>query len=49
MFNTRFSDAGNCYVNKSRLSVRLNSFSSLKAKVWNCLKLDHLINAYGVY
>ena len=25
-YNTRFSDAGNFYVNKSRLSVRLNSF-----------------------
>ena len=39
-YNTRFSDTGNFYVNKSRLSVRLNSFSALGAKVWNCLKLD---------
>ena len=39
-YNTRFSDAGNFYVNKSRLSVRLNSFSALGAKVWNCLKPD---------
>ena len=32
-YNTRFSDAGNFYVNKSRLSVRLNSFSAYGAKV----------------
>ena len=36
--NTRFSDAGNLYVNKSRLSIRLNSFSIFGAKSWNCLK-----------
>ena len=36
--NTRFSDAGNLYVNKSRLSIRLNSFSIFGAKLWNCLK-----------
>ena len=44
MFNTRFSDAGNCYVNKSRLSVRLNSFLVLKAKVWNWLKFDQCVS-----
>ena len=38
MLNARFSAAGNFYVNKSRLSVRLNSFTVLEAKVWNCLK-----------
>ena len=25
-YNTRFSDVGNLYVNKSRLSIRINSF-----------------------
>ena len=39
-YNTRFSDAGNFYVKKPRLSVRLNSFSALVAKVWNYLKPD---------
>ena len=39
-YNTRFSDTGNFYINKSRLSVRLNSFSAFGAKVWNCLKPD---------
>ena len=38
--NTRFSDAGNLYVNKSRLNIRLNSFSIFGAKLWNCLKSD---------
>ena len=36
--NTRFSDVGNLYVNKSRLSIRLNSFFHFGAKLWNCLK-----------
>ena len=36
--NTRFSDVDNLYVNKSRLSIRLNSFSNFGAKLWNCLK-----------
>ena len=36
--NTRFSDAGNLYVNKSRLGIQLNSFSIFGAKLWNCLK-----------
>ena len=39
-YNTRFSDAGNLYVNKSRLSIQLNSFSIFGAKLWNCLKPD---------
>ena len=39
-YNTRFSDVGNLYVNKSRLSIRLNSFSVFGAKLWNCLKPD---------
>ena len=39
-YNTRFSDAGNLYVNKSRLRIRLNSFSIFGAKLWNCLKPD---------
>ena len=34
------SDDVNFGVNKSRLSDRLNSFSILEAKVWNCLKPD---------
>ena len=37
-YNTRFSDAGNLYVNKSRLGIQLNSFSIFGAKLWNCLK-----------
>ena len=39
-YNTRFSDVGNLHVNKSRLSIRLNSHSILGAKLWNCLKPD---------
>ena len=39
-YNTRFSDVGNLYVNKSRLSIRLNSLSVFRAKLWNCLKPD---------
>ena len=37
-YNTRFSDAGNFYVHKSRMRIQLNSFSILGAKLWNCLK-----------
>ena len=37
-YNTRFSDAGNFYFNKSRLRIQLNSFSIFRAKLWNCLK-----------
>jgi len=33
-----FSDAGNLYVNKSRLRIQLNSSSIFGAKLWNCLK-----------
>ena len=36
----RFSDAGNLYINKSRLTIQLNSFSIFGAKLWNCLKPD---------
>ena len=39
-YNTRFSDAGNLYVSKSRLRIQLNSFSIFGAKLWNCLKPD---------
>ena len=39
-YNTRFSDAGNLYVNKSRLRIQLNSFSIFGAKLWNCLKAN---------
>ena len=39
-YNTRFSDAGNLYINKSRLRIQLNSFSIFGAKLWNCLKPD---------
>ena len=39
-YNTRFSDAGNLYVNKSRLRIQLDSFSIFGAKLWNCLKPD---------
>ena len=39
-YNTRFSDAGNLNVNKSRLGIQLNSFSIFGAKLWNCLKPD---------
>ena len=39
-YNTRFSDAGNLSVNKSRLSIQLNSFSIFGAKLWNSLKHD---------
>ena len=31
--NTRFSDAGNLYINKTKLSI-------FGAKLWNCLKPD---------
>ena len=41
-YNTRFSDAGNLYVNKSRLSLQLNLFSIFGAKLWNCLKPELL-------
>ena len=37
-YNTRFSGAGNFYVNKSRLRIQLNSSSIFGAKLWNCLK-----------
>lgn len=37
-YNTRFFDVGNLYVNKSRLSIRLNSIFG--TKLWNCLKPD---------
>ena len=37
-YNTRFSDGGNLYVNKSRLRIQLDSFSTFGAKLWNCLK-----------
>ena len=37
-YNTRFSDASNFYVNKSRLRIQLNSLSIFGAKLWNCLK-----------
>ena len=39
-YNTRFSDAGNLYVNKSRLSIRVNSLSIFGAKLWNCPRPD---------
>ena len=39
-YDTRFSDAGNLYINKSRLRIQLNSFSIFGAKLWNCLKPD---------
>ena len=39
-YNTRFSDAGNLYVNKSRLRIQLDSFSIFGTKLWNCLKPD---------
>ena len=39
-YYTRFSAASNFYFNKSRFSVRLNSFSAFGAKVRNCLKPD---------
>ena len=37
-YNTRFSDVCNLYVNKSRLSIRLNFIFG--TKLWNCLKPD---------
>ena len=39
-YNTRFSDAGNLYINKSRLRIQLKPFSIFEAKLWNCLKPD---------
>ena len=39
-YDTRFSDSGNLYINKSRLKIQLNSFSIFGAKLWNCLKPD---------
>ena len=46
-YNTRFSDVGNLYVNKSRLRIRLNSLSIFGAKIWNCLKPDlHKIHQF---
>ena len=40
IYNTGFSDAGNLYVNKSRLRIQLHSFFIFGAKLWNCLKPD---------
>ena len=37
-YNTRFPDAGNFYVHKSRLRIQLNLFFIFGAKLWNCLK-----------
>ena len=37
-YNTRFSDAGNLYINKSSLRIQLNLFSIFGAKLWNCLR-----------
>ena len=39
-YNTRFSDAGNLHINKSRLRIQPNFFSIFRAKLWNCLKPD---------
>ena len=39
-YNTRFSVAGNLYINKSRLRIQLNSFSIFGANLLNCLKPD---------
>ena len=39
-YNTRFSSAGNFYVQKSRLLVKLKSFSAFGTKLWNCLHPD---------
>ena len=36
-YHTRFSNAGNFFVNKSRLNQQLSSFSRFGTKVWNCL------------
>ena len=40
VYNTRFFDAGNLYINKSKLRIQLNCFSIFGAKLWNCLKPD---------
>lgn len=37
-YNTRSSTAGNFYINYSRLNHHKNSFSSIVAKIWNCIR-----------
>ena len=39
-YNTRFSNAGNLYIDKSRLRIQFNPFSFFGAKLQNCLKPD---------
>ena len=39
-YNTRFSSAENFYVQKSRLHVKLKSFSAFGTKLLNCLHPD---------
>ena len=39
-YNTRFSSADNFYVQKSRLHVKLKSFSAFGTRLWNCLHPD---------
>ena len=38
--NTRSSSTKNFFIQDSRLRVKLNSFSSLGARLWNCLQPD---------
>lgn len=39
-YNTRFSCADNFYIQKSRLHVKLKSFSAFGTRLWNCLHPD---------
>ena len=49
-YNTRFSSARNFHIQESRLLVQLKSFSTLGARLWNCLHPDlaifRLLTAY---
>lgn len=39
-YNTRFSCTDNFYIQKSRLHVKLKSFSAFGTRLWNCLHPD---------
>ena len=38
LYSTRFSNAGNFYVNKSRINQQLLSFARFGAKLWNAFR-----------
>ena len=40
VYNTRFSCADNLFLQKSRLQMKLKSFSAFGMRLWNCLHKD---------